>query len=259
MASRGIYNSLLQRKQNNIRSLAVLIDPDKCALERLPHFVVQAQQAGADYFFVGSSLLVQNTFSECLVAIRKYAHVPVVIFPGSCYQVSPLADAILLLSLISGRNAEFLIGQQVAAATALKKSNLEIISTGYVLIDGGRLTSVHYISQTLPVPADKPDIAVATALAGEMLGLKTIYLEAGSGAAKSVSPAMISAVRENISIPLLTGGGIRDAEKAFAIARAGADVVVIGNSFEQDPSLLFEMACAVHEAGHSSQTQIHSP
>ncbi len=257
MIDKGIYASFLQKKKSGLKSLAVLIDPDKTGNE-LPEKISHAQKAGADYFFVGSSMMLQGNFSKTVEIIKKNSTAPVVIFPGNRFQISADADALLLLSLISGRNPELLIGQHVSAAPELRKSKLEIIPTGYMLIDGGTLTSVNYISQSLPIPNDKPDIAVATAMAGEMLGMKLIYLEAGSGAKKTVSPSMVTAVRERVEIPLIVGGGIRDAEKASDISNAGADIVVVGNGFEKDPSLIFEIACAVHEAGKSSATEIHS-
>ena len=182
---------------------------------------------------------------ELLSDIRRQCDIPLVLFPGNSFQLSWRADAILFLSLISGRNPELLIGQHVVAAPFLKMSPLEIISTGYILVDGGVTTAVQYMSNTYPIPAHKDDIAVCTALAGEMLGLKMMYLEAGSGAIRPVSESMIEAVRGAVSVPLLVGGGIRTPEKAAAKLRAGADVVVIGNAIEQDPGLIREMAAAV--------------
>jgi putative glycerol-1-phosphate prenyltransferase len=170
----------------------------------------------------------------------------VILFPGSPSQISRYADALLYLSLISGRNADLLIGQHVISAPFVKKSGLEIISTGYMVIDGGAPTTVSYISNASPIPADKADIALCTAMAGEMLGMKTIYMDSGSGAKKAISEEMISAVAASIDIPLIVGGGIRDAEKAYLNCKAGADVIVIGNAIEKDPSLIKEMAAAIH-------------
>ena len=167
-------------------------------------------------------------------------------FPGSPSQISKHADALLYLSLISGRNADLLIGQHVISAPFVKKSGLEIISTGYMVIDGGAPTTVSYISNATPIPADKADIALCTAMAGEMLGKKIIYMDAGSGAKKAISEEMISSVASNIDVPLIVGGGIRDAEKAYLNCKAGADVIVIGNAIEKDPSLIKEMAAAIH-------------
>lgn len=250
--AKGIYQSFLEKRQQQKKSLAVLIDPDKHDQTRLEQTLLLSEKAAVDYFFVGSSLLLNDGLDRCVQFIKKNSTIPVVLFPGSRFQISKAADAILLLSLISGRNPELLIGQHVLAASQLKNSGLEIIPTGYMLIDGGKLTSVNYVSQTLPIPADKNDIAVSTALAGEMLGLKTIYLEAGSGAKKPVSESMLADVRKNISVPLIAGGGIRSAEKAYETCKAGTDILVVGNKIEEEPNLILEIAAAVREAGRSS-------
>jgi putative glycerol-1-phosphate prenyltransferase len=202
--------------------------------------------AKADLIFVGGSLLTSARFDECVQRVRELSDRPVVLFPGSPSQLSRHADAVLFLSLISGRNAELLIGHHVTAAPTIKAVGLEAIPTGYMLVDGGRPTTVSYVSQTLPIPHDKPGIAAATALAGELLGLQTIYLDTGSGALRSVSPAMIAAVRGTVNIPLIVGGGIRDTATARALCEAGADVLVVGTAFEQDPELIFAMSEAVH-------------
>ncbi|HXH20336.1 MAG TPA: geranylgeranylglyceryl/heptaprenylglyceryl phosphate synthase [Chitinophagales bacterium] len=245
----GIIENFVELRKRHRKALAVLIDPDKSGTHHLELITETAEKAGVDYFFAGGSMLVNDSFDSCVAFLKKHSTIPVVIFPGSRLQISPHADALLLLSLISGRNPELLIGQHVQAAPALRRSRLEIIPTGYILIDGGNLTSVNYVSQTLPIPACKHDIAVATAMAGEMLGMKLIYLEAGSGAKHPVSAEMISAVRENIHLPLIAGGGIRSAESAALSCKAGADVIVVGNGFEDAPSLIFEIASAIHETG----------
>lgn len=239
------YSSLLTAQSLGEKRLAVLLDPDKMRLERLQQTLEQAILAGVDFFLIGGSLVVNDMLDELLSDIRRQCDIPLVLFPGNSFQLSWRADAILFLSLISGRNPELLIGQHVVAAPFLKMSPLEIISTGYILVDGGVTTAVQYMSNTYPIPAHKDDIAVCTALAGEMLGLKMMYLEAGSGAIRPVSESMIEAVRGAVSVPLLVGGGIRTPEKAAANLRAGADVVVIGNAIEQDPGLIREMAAAV--------------
>src|SRR5205814_1035231 len=172
--------------------------------------------------------------------------IPVILFPGTPSQVSRHADGLLYLSLISGRNPELLIGQHVISAPAVRKSGLEIISTGYMVIDGGAPTTVSYISNATPIPADKDDIAVCTAMAGEMLGMKLIYMDAGSGAKRAISEEMISRVAKVISVPLIIGGGIKEPEKAYLNCKAGADLIVVGNAIEKDPSLIKEMAAAVH-------------
>ena len=243
--TRTFYSSLLTAQSLGEKRLAVLLDPDKMRLERLQQTLEQAILAGVDFFLIGGSLVVNDMLDELLSDIRRQCDIPLVLFPGNSFQLSWRADAILFLSLISGRNPELLIGQHVVAAPFLKMSPLEIISTGYILVDGGVTTAVQYMSNTYPIPAHKDDIAVCTALAGEMLGLKMMYLEAGSGAIRPVSESMIEAVRGAVSVPLLVGGGIRTPEKAAAKLRAGAEVVVIGNAIEQDPGLIREMAAAV--------------
>ena len=232
-----------QIKNSSHKQLVVLIDPDKQNEHSLLHLIELAKNARVDFFFVGGSLLLENCFEE---TIKTNSKIPVIIFPGNSYQVSKQADAILFLSLISGRNAEYLIGQQVIAAPTIKEAQIETIPTGYILIDGGRTSTTSYITQTIPIPNDKADIAVATALAGEMLGMKLIYLEAGSGAKNCVNTKMISTVKKNISVPLLVGGGICSAEQAEEICQAGADVIVVGNILEKEPELLLEISLAVH-------------
>ncbi|MFN8287561.1 MAG: geranylgeranylglyceryl/heptaprenylglyceryl phosphate synthase [Chitinophagales bacterium] len=247
--SKSVYEKMV--KCGHTR-LAVLVDPDKQTEDSLMRLIQQAENCKADFFFVGGSLLVKDAFEKTVKSIKQQSKLPVVIFPGNNYQLSNEADAILLLSLISGRNAEYLIGQHVAAAAALKKSKLEIIPTGYMLIDGGRISTTSYITQTVPIPADKTDVAVATALAGEMLGMKAIYLEAGSGAHHSVSAKMIKQVKQNIAGPLIVGGGIKTGEQAEEISRAGADIIVIGNILEKEPEALMEIALGVKWADKSS-------
>jgi putative glycerol-1-phosphate prenyltransferase len=198
-------------------------------------------ETGVDLFFVGGSLISGNQFHALIDKLKLQSDIPVAIFPGSNLHIHPKADAILLLSLISGRNAEMLIGQHVVAAPILKNSGLEILSTGYMLVESGKATTVSYISNTLPIPSDKEDIAVCTAMAGEMLGLKLIYMDGGSGAQNPIPAKMISAVRRSISVPLVVGGGINSATKAQNAWEAGADIVVIGNGLEKDPDLIFQI------------------
>lgn len=242
-----LYENLTAAKQRGEKRLAVLIDPDKLRLQRLEELLHLSIECGVHYFFIGGSLVVNNMLDEVLSGIRQRCDIPLVLFPGNSFQLSYKADAILFLSLISGRNPELLIGQHVIAAPFLKMSPLEVISTGYMLIDGGVQTAVQYMSNTYPIPANKTDIAVCTALAGEMLGLKTIYLEAGSGALNPVPESMIEAVRGAISIPLIVGGGIRTPEKAAASLRAGADLLVVGNAVEGEPGLLRELSSTVRD------------
>ncbi|MBL7697613.1 MAG: geranylgeranylglyceryl/heptaprenylglyceryl phosphate synthase [Chitinophagaceae bacterium] len=241
-----VYNSLLTRKANEQKSFAILVDPDKASLSAIDKLCTLAVNARADYFFVGGSLVISNRLDEVILRIRKNCNIPVLLFPGSPSQISRHGDALLYLSLISGRNADLLIGQHVISAPFVKQSGLEIISAGYMVIDGGLPTTVSYISNALPIPSDKSEIAMCTAMAGEMLGMKLIYMDAGSGAKRPVHESLITAVAGNISVPLVVGGGITTPEKAYHNCRAGADVIVIGNAFEKDPELITDMAAAIH-------------
>lgn len=240
-----IYQSFLDAKKNKQKKLAVLIDPDQVNLGNMDKLIQLASEASVDYFFIGGSLIVNNMLDHCLKSIKDRCNIPMLLFPGNSFQLSYKADGILFLSLISGRNPELLIGNHVIAAPFLKLSPLEIISTGYMLIDGGTPTTVSYMSNTNPIPSNKSDIAVCTALAGEMLGMKQIYMDAGSGAQNPVPTEMIQAVSETINIPLIIGGGIRTPEKAYENAKAGADVIVIGNAFEKNPELVVEISSAL--------------
>lgn len=242
----NVYQSLLLRKARSQKSFAVLVDPDKLTPSILDKTIRLAVDAGVDYLFVGGSLVISNQLDEVVIQIKKSCDIPVVLFPGSPSQISRYADALLYLSLISGRNADYLIGQHVISAPAVKQSGVEIISTGYMVIDAGAPTTVSYISNALPIPSDKDEIALCTALAGEMLGLKVIYLDAGSGAKRPVSQQMISVVAGQISVPLIVGGGISSAEQAYLNCRAGADLIVVGNAIEKDPSLIREMSASIH-------------
>ncbi len=241
-----LYDSLLAAKQEGKKKFVVLIDPDKVRLGNMQEVLRLATEAQVDYFFIGGSLVVNNMLDQCLQSIRKHCDIPMILFPGNSFQLSYRADAILFLSLISGRNAELLIGKHVITAPYLKVSPLEILPTGYMLIDGGVPTTVSYMSNTQPIPANKDDVALCTAMAGEMMGLRLMYMDAGSGARNPISESMIEAVSNTISIPLIVGGGIRTPEKALANVKAGADVIVVGNAIEQNPQLILEMAEAVH-------------
>lgn len=243
----GIYTSILQKKQAGKKSFVILIDPDKASAHSLDDIIVKAHDAAVDYFFVGGSLMVSGRMDECVKSIKEKSSIPVLLFPGSSSQITGAADALLYLSLISGRNSDLLIGQHVVSAPAVRKSGLEIISTGYMVVDGGVPTTVSYISNATPLPNDKPDIAMCTAMAGELLGMKMIYLDAGSGARKPVSEEMIAAVSSNVSLPLIVGGGITQPEKAYLNCKHGADIIVVGNAIEKDSSLIKELADAVHQ------------
>jgi phosphoglycerol geranylgeranyltransferase len=241
-----LYQHFVKNKQQGQKSLAVLIDPDKVDGEKIDQLVALGTESRVDYFFVGGSLIISNNLDECIQQIKSSCNIPVVLFPGSPAQVSKYADALLYLSLVSGRNAELLIGQHVVSAPFVRKSGLEIMPTGYMVIDGGAPTTVSYISNATPIPSDKNEIALCTAMASEMLGMKLIYMDAGSGAKRPITESMIAMVAANIEAPLIVGGGITDPEKAYLNCKAGADVIVIGNAIEKDPALIKEMANAVH-------------
>lgn len=231
----------------NKKQIALLIDPDKTTAEELSKVVSISENSSVDLFLVGSSLLLQNSVEWVVEYLKRSTKIPVYLFPGNVMQVCDKADGILLLSLISGRNPEMLIGQHVLAAPALKAANFDIHPTGYMLIESGSSTSVEYMSNTRPIPSNKSDIAVCTAMAGEQLGMKSIYLEAGSGATRTVPLSLISEVRKAISISIIVGGGIRSAEEAENICKAGADIVVIGSAFEQNLLLIEPISNAIHQ------------
>jgi phosphoglycerol geranylgeranyltransferase len=237
-----LYNKLLQNKARGYKSFAVLLDPDKLDEESCIKLVNLGIESKIDYFFVGGSLLTNYNLSSLIKIIKENSQIPVILFPGSYLQIDDSADAILLLSLISGRNPDYLIGQHVTAAPILKKGKLEILPTGYMLIDCGKQTTVSYISNTTPIPHDKPSIAVCTAMAGEMLGLKLLYIDGGSGAQMPVNLKMIAEVRKSVEIPIIVGGGINTPKKALDALSAGADLVVIGNGIEKDANLLIEVS-----------------
>lgn len=241
-----VYQSLTDRKASGQKSFAVLVDPDKVNPTIIDELSTLAVTSKVDYLLVGGSLVISNHLDEVVQQFKNRCNIPIILFPGSPSQVSRYADALLYLSLISGRNPELLIGQHVISAPFVKQSGLEIISTGYMVVDGGAPTTVSYISNALPLPADKNEIAMCTAMAGEMLGMKLIYMDAGSGAKKPINESMIRLVAQNISAPLVVGGGITDPEKAYRNCKAGADVIVVGNAIEKDPSLIREMAAAIH-------------
>jgi putative glycerol-1-phosphate prenyltransferase len=239
-----IYEKINQA--NRRKFFAVLIDPDKYDRKGLESVVSLAGENRADFILVGGSLLTYDHLDETIRTIREESSIPVILFPGSIMQINERADALLLLSLISGRNADLLIGKHVIAAPYLRKSGLEVLPTGYMLIESGPLTTAQYISNTIPIPRQKDDIAVCTAMAGEMLGLKLIYMDAGSGAEMPIPATMIRKVKESISIPLVVGGGIRTAEQAMESCSAGADMIVVGNAIEKNPDVIKDIAEAVH-------------
>lgn len=241
-----IQAAIKEMKASGRKVFALLVDPDGRDAAYFRRVAQLGTDACVDFFFVGGSLIADDVLDLCLRELRAHTTIPVIIFPGSSLQINPNADAILFLSLISGRNAEMLIGRQVTAAPYLRKSGLEVIATGYMLIDSGRSTTALYMSNTLPIPGDKPQIAACTAMAGEMLGLGLIYLDGGSGAANPVSPEMIAAVRQVVEVPIVVGGGIRTPDQVTAACKAGADLIVVGNAAEKNPETLKQLVEAAH-------------
>lgn len=244
MAAGKIYKQLQQLKNESKSAFAVLVDPDKVSPADMQYLARLCNDAGVDFVFMGGSLLVSHQLDGCIQRFKAESNIPIVLFPGSPAQVTPYADALLYLSLISGRNAELLIGQHVISAPAVKSSGLEVISTGYMVIDGGAPTTVSYVSNSAPIPANKPDIALCTAWAGELQGKHIIYMDAGSGAKNPITEEMIHKVSSNIDVPLVVGGGIKTPEKVYAASKAGATVVVVGNAIEKDPLLIRDLAQA---------------
>jgi len=238
-----VYDIITTARNTNKRLFAVLIDPEKCVGATLDQVIATAKKAKPDFIFVGGSQL-QNSVDETVVHIKSLTTIPVVLFPGNALQLSNNADALLLLSLISGRNAEWLIGQHVQAAKAIQQSALETISTGYILIDGGNTTAVERVSKTKPLQRDAINEVVSTALAGQLLGHKLIYLEAGSGAQNPVPTALIKAVKKAIDIPLIVGGGLTSTDAIKQAYEAGADIVVVGNYLETHLEKMVDF-CAV--------------
>jgi putative glycerol-1-phosphate prenyltransferase len=242
----SIYNNILKNKKKGKKIFAILIDPDKQTNEELLETVNIANNSNVDYFFVGGSLLINNSLEQSILTIKSNSSIPVVLFPGNAMQVSENADAILFLSLISGRNPEMLIGQQVITAPLLKQTDLEVLSTGYMLIDSGKPTTVSYMSNTTPIPYEKNYVAACTAMAGEMLGLKLIFMDGGSGAKTPISSQMIKSVSDSVNVPLIIGGGICSADKALENCQAGADIIVVGNAIEKENGLIKEISEAIH-------------
>jgi putative glycerol-1-phosphate prenyltransferase len=241
-----VYQSILEKKKQQQKAFAVLIDPDKLDTVGLQNTIALAVESKVDYVFVGGSLVVTDTLDQIVAQIKQACTIPVVLFPGSPDQITPKADALLYLSLISGRNPELLIGQHVISAPFVKQSGLEIIPVGYMLIDGGTPTTVSYISNTNPIPSNKNDIAACTAMAGEMLGLKVTYMDAGSGAKNPIPASMIQQVAKHTGTPIIVGGGITTPEKAIENCKAGADIIVVGNAIEKDSNLIKAIADAIH-------------
>lgn len=239
------YSIFELAKKQGKKHLLPLVDPDKISDEAAISLGKIAQELGLPILLIGGSILTDGNMDKCIRSLKTHFQGKVLLFPGNTMQLSAEADGILFLSLISGRNPELLIGKHVIAAPYIKQAKLEAIPTGYMLIESGRQTSASYMSHTFPIPHHKIDIAQCTALAGEMLGLKCIYMDAGSGAEKPISSEMISKVASTISIPLIIGGGIRNTADAINAIQAGADMIVVGNVLEKSPELLKEMVVAI--------------
>ncbi len=244
----SVYAQIKSAASTKKKLLAVLLDPDELENEhKIRETVGILDASGVDLIFYGGSLISGNYFESALRKIKSLTNIPVLLFPGSALQVSGLADAILFTSLISGRNPEYLIGQQVLAAPEVRKSGIEVIPTGYLLIDSGKPTTASYVSNTAPIPHNKPQIAATTALAGELMGLQLMYLDGGSGAEYAVSHKMIAEVKSQISVPLVVGGGINTPEELIDRFSAGADVAVVGTAAEKDPFIIRDMVMATRE------------
>ena len=245
----SIYKHILNTIIKNKACFAILIDPDNLNNDQFPDYLNKCEENGVDLVFIGGSLMLDGLFDQKVKRIKSVTNVPLIIFPGGLNQISRFADAILFLSLISGRNPEYLIGSQVVAAPTIKKFNIEAISTAYMLIESGQTTSAEFMSGTKPIPRNKTDIGIAHAMAAELLGFKLIYLEAGSGADTSVPKEMINGIASSVNIPIIVGGGIKSPEIAYEKVTAGAKIVVIGNHFETEKhhNLIFEFAEAIHQ------------
>lgn len=237
----NIYQNIVLAKENGQKLLAVLIDPEKIQVEKIHSFIRLVNHSIATHIFVGGSTDENNKMEAVVLEIKKHTILPVILFPGDYTQVTPEADGILFLSLISGRNPEYLIEQQVQSALLIKDSNLEVIPTGYILIDGQKETAVERISKTKPISQNDSELILKTALAGEFSGKKLIYLEAGSGAAEPAEASIICCVKNSLQVPLIVGGGIRDIDQLNNAYKAGADLVVIGTAFENNLEFFSEI------------------
>lgn len=229
-----IYQQIILAKKEKRKLLAILIDPDKIALSEILSLSEKIKQSLATHIFVGGSIVAENVMDHFVLELKKHTQLPIIIFPGHPSQISHHADGLLFLSLLSGRNPEYLIEHHINSVEILHNSDLEVIPTGYILIDGGKETAVQRVSQTIPIERNNIDLAYKTAKAGEYLGKKLIYLEAGSGANKSIPIEMIQKISQNLNIPLIVGGGIRSKKGIEEAYKAGADLVVIGTAFEND-------------------------
>ena len=235
-----IYKYILEKKEKNELIIAALLDPDSSDIKNVKELIKIFEKSRIDFIFVGGSTTWKSNFYEFVHEVKTHSSLPVIIFPGSSNQISEDADAILFLSLVSGRNPEFLIGEQIKASPILKKIDIEVIPTGYLLIDGGKTTTVEFISGTSPIPQDKLEIAKTIAYAAELLGMKLIYLDSGSGAQKSPDNKLIESVKNYINIPLIVGGGVRSVKEVEEKHRAGADIIVVGSALEDDPEFFLK-------------------
>ena len=243
-----VFSALLSASSRLGSAFLVLVDPEKTSPDQARSLAAHAQEGGVDAFLVGGSQGVCGSLDELVTAVRESSGLPVILFPGSACQISEKAHALLFLSMLSSRNPQYLIGEHVKAAPVLRRMSIEIIPTAYLLVESGTLTSVQYVTQSLPIPRDKVDLAVAHALAGKYMGMKLVYLEAGSGAGTPVPAEMVQAVSLTTDLPVAVGGGIRSPEQAGRFARSGASFVVVGNALETtgEPSFVKELAAAVH-------------
>ena len=242
----NVYKKIQENILINKKQIAVLLDPDKLELNEV--FLQQIrlyEHNEIDFFFVGGSIVEESHFKNTMDFLSSNTSIPIIIFPGAHYQIHEKANALLFLSLISGRNPEYLIGQQVKASKSIQQMQLQTIATGYILVDGGRTSTTAYVTQTQAIPRNEVEVAVSTALAAKMLGMQAVYLEAGSGAHFSVPTNMIHAVKNEVQLPLIVGGGIKTGKDAAAILEAGADIIVIGNALEKNPELIEEIRKSV--------------
>lgn len=243
-----IYNYIQERIDKNGAAMFLLIDPDSITAEYLNEIITEANKSDIDAFLIGGSILVGEQLKSYIDLIKSNSTIPVILFPGDINQIIPEADAVLFISLISGRNPENLIGKHVAAAPIIKNYKIEPLSTGYILIDSGKPTTAQYMSGTFPIPSNKPEIATATALAGQYIGMKFIYLEGGSGAENSVPSEMIKMVSNSVSVPVIVGGGIKSIQDIKEKTDSGGKIIVVGNFFENKENLylLNEFVRTVH-------------
>ncbi len=253
MENNKIFNQIISNKNQGKKMIAILLDPEKCFERSFASTIAALKECPPDFIFIGGSLITES-FDSIIHILKEELNIPIVLFPGDTSQITSEADAILYLSLISGRNPEYLIGQHVRSAKTIIQSGLEVISTSYILIDGGKTTSVQYFSNTTPIPSDKSDIVLSTVLAGKLIGHKLCYLEAGSGAINPVSTNIVSTLREVYEYPIIVGGGIMKTETMYKLYDNGADLLVFGNSIEENPKKINEFVTAArnYRTNHST-------